>query len=154
MKLLFCSLVAIGLLSMDCIGQTAPVQATNTDFAFFNHLFKTIADPMEDPSGGKDATIFPRREQTEITRYGLNQSEASVLHAAAQTYYGFAVQMEQQVSQIASGNSELSATDREALSNLESQRRSLVLRLATQFLTNATTQTVIRIRYMEGKEIH
>ena len=77
-----------------CFGQSLSAD----QFDFFNHLFKTIADPLEDPTNGRDPMIFQRRENTEATRYGLNQSETALLHAVAQSYYALAVQWQDKIA--------------------------------------------------------
>jgi hypothetical protein len=125
-----------------------------SQFHFFNHLFKSIADPMEDPSHGQDATIFQRRQQTEATRYGLNQAETTSLKGVAQAYYALAVQWQQQVTAIAGGKTDLLDSDRAALAKIEAQRRAAISQLAATFLASATPQTKARFAYMMSKDIN
>lgn len=54
MKPLFRIIGIVALYGTACFGQSL----TPRQFTFFNHLLKSIADPMEDPSHGQDATIF------------------------------------------------------------------------------------------------
>ena len=148
MKLLFRIIGFVAICGTACFGQSL----NPSQFTFFNHLFKTIADPVEDPSHGQDPTIFERREQTEVTRYGLNQAEKSSLHAIAQMYYAFAVQLQQKVNVIAGGKTELSESDQSALADLEAQRRNAISQLAGAFLRIASPQTLARFSYMMTKD--
>lgn len=149
MKTLLCvGIMAIS--SVSCFGQALSAG----QFNFFNHLFKTIADPLEDPSHGQDPTIFQRRQQTEATRYGLNQTETSSLQAVSQSYYVLAVQLEQEVTAVAAGKTDLADSDRVALANIEAERRAAITQLATTFLQNATPQTKARFSYIMSKDIN
>lgn len=145
-------IVAFETVGMGQSSQSQP-QLTPSQFRFFNHLFKNIADPDEDPTHGQDPSVFQRREQTDVTRYGLNATEAAILLAAAQRYYAFASQANQAVIAIAGGKTDLSESDRAALANIEQQRTTLITQLGTALLTQVTPQTAERFAYMTAKDM-
>lgn len=123
------------------------------EFTFFNNLFTTIADPLADPTHGHDPTFLQQRETTEVARFGMNQTEADALHAAAQMYHAFVVQFQQNVAAIAQAKEDLSDSDRASLSALEAQQRAVVSQLAAAFLRTATTQTRARFSRIMSMDV-
>jgi hypothetical protein len=126
---------------------TVAVPSTPHDLAFYNYLFKTIADPA------LSSAAMARRERTAASRFGMNENEASALHSAALGYTVYLAGFNKSISDIANSKTLLSLGDRAKLANIDAERIQAVTHLAVTLAQQLTPQTSSRIAHLMKMEV-
>ena len=119
---------------------------TSKQLAYFDSLFRMVGDPAQETS------TLQRREGVIIGRFALDPAEGGALHAAAVQYFAFALQANESLRSVSEGKTELSASERAAISTIAAKRSAAISQLATSFLGKLKPEAASRIITFISKE--
>jgi hypothetical protein len=119
--------------------QSTQTAVTQDQLQYFRFMLMNLAslDHDQNSTNAFEASLVPT--------FGLNAQEAAAIHTAASSLHALLKQIRQSSQAVIAGKTSLSAADLSALSNLATQRETLLATLANQIASSVRPQTAARL---------
>lgn len=132
--------LCLSIMCATCYAQAAQAPATPDELTYFSYILMTLGSPDHSPEFIKTA------EDSLVHQFGVNQQEAAIIRAAAQSFRAVVQELEKSARSIWSDKTTLSPADSAALEALRDRGDKAVATLANQILNTVRPETADRLR--------